>query len=286
MTAAEIAAIRSALASGSVIPFLGPAVLALDAGNAAVPSSPEALVQRLTVKSSVPHKIRNNLTAAAQFIENFKHRKTIVGLMSEAFATPAQPTALHRFLAQARVPMIVDVWYDGAMAAALDGRNDWGQIQGLSQSEHFGQWTQAYRSDGPPAENAEVEAWQTLLYKPQGGIAPAKNFLVSDTDYVEVLTEIDIQTPIPAVVQQLRKGRNFLFLGCRFANQLERTWARQIMKRSSSKHWAVLPESPTKNEQRFLVEQNIQRVDVPLGDFVAALTQAPDRDAQRRAANV
>jgi hypothetical protein len=47
-----------------------------------------------------------------------------------------------------------------------------------------------------------------------------RNFLVSDSDYVEVLTEIDIQTPIPAVVQQRRTGRNFLFLGCRFSNQL------------------------------------------------------------------
>ena len=32
--------------------------------------------------------------------------------------------------------------------------------------------------------------------------------------------EIDIQTPIPAIVQQRRKDRNFLFLGCRFAYQL------------------------------------------------------------------
>lgn len=51
-------------------------------------------------------------------------------------------------------------------------------------------------------------------------IDPVRNFLVSDSDYVEVLTEIDIQTPIPAVVQQRRTGRNFLFLGCRFSNQL------------------------------------------------------------------
>jgi hypothetical protein len=28
-------------------------------------------------------------------------------------------------------------------------------------------------------------------------VRPAANFLVSDSDYVEVLTEIDIQTPIP-----------------------------------------------------------------------------------------
>jgi hypothetical protein len=94
---------------------------------------------------------------------------------------------------------------------------------------------------------------------------------VSDSDYVEVLTEIDIQTPIPGAVQRLRTGRNFLFLGCRFAMRLDRLFARQIMKRSSAKHWAVLPDEPTRNEARFLAEQNIERIDMPLSQFVDAL---------------
>ena len=71
---------------------------------------------------------------------------------------------------------------------------------------------------------------RTLVYKPIGGHQPAGNYLVSDSDYVEVLTEIDIQTPIPPEVQALRSGRNFLFLGCRFDDQLTRSFARQIMK--------------------------------------------------------
>ena len=238
----------------------------------------------MTAKVSVPHKIRNNLTAAAQFIENFKHRKTVVKLMAEAFQTDATATELHRYLAGLpRLPLVVDVWYDNAMASALQGRDDWGQIQGLSQAEHFGTWTKNYLPDG--TEAGLVEGWDTVLYKPLGSISPAQNFLVSDSDYVEVLTEIDIQTPIPAVVQKLRTGRNFLFLGCRFANQLERSYARQVMKRSSDKHWAVLPEEPTKNEKRFLAEQNIQRLDVPLVEFVRALMKVPGEEGQALAVN-
>jgi hypothetical protein len=117
----------------------------------------------------------------------------------------------------------------------------------------------------------EDAAWETLLYQPLGSIFPAENFLVSDSDYVEVLTEIDIQTPIPAAVQRIRTGRHFLFLGCRFAMQLDRLFARQIMKRSSARHWAVLPEPPTKNEARFLAEQNITRIDLPLSVVADAL---------------
>jgi hypothetical protein len=44
------------------------------------------------------------------------------------------------------------------------------------------------------------------------------------------------------------------------------------MKRSSDRHWAVLPGELTRNEARFLAEQNIQRLDMPLRDFVSAVT--------------
>ena len=94
--------------------------------------------------------------------------------------------------------------------------------------------------------------WTTLLYQPIGSVAPASNFIISDSDYVEILTEIDIQTPIPEAVRSIRRGKSFLFLGCRFSTQLERSFARQIMKRSSDRHFAVLPEPLTRNEARFL----------------------------------
>ena len=261
-----------ALRDGLLVPYLGPRVLEL-VPEYSVPSTPEALAARLTAKVSVPHKIRTRLTQSAQFIENFKHRKTLVDLMNGAFAPEPVPSALHRALARLAPPLVVDAWYDNAMVAALAERSDWGQVQGLSQSEHFGTWTGWYDAAGASVPDPNRQ-WQTILYKPLGGQAPAGNYLVSDSDYVEVLTEIDIQTPIPAAVQGLRTGRQFLFLGCRFNDQLPRSFARQIMKRSSDRHWAVLPHEPTRMEARFLAEQGIERIAMPLDAFADALCAA------------
>lgn len=266
--------IAQQLDTGSVIPYLGPEMLSL-CSDLKVPATPLALAEMMTSKVSVPHKVRKRLTQAAQFIENFKHRKSVVHLMNEAFATSPAPSALHLALAGSGAGLWVDTWYDDTMAAALaqTQKTGWAQVQGLSQSEHFGNWTGAYAADGTalaalPADTAR------LLYKPIGSHSPAGNFLVSDSDYVEVLTEIDIQTPIPAAVQAWRTGRNFLFLGCRFDEQLTRCFARQIMKRSSDKHWAVLPNEPTRMEARFLEEQNITRIPMPLAQFAEQLTAA------------
>jgi len=268
-----IQTITRSLAAGEVIPYLGPDMLSL-CSDVKVPSTPLALVDIMTSKVSVPHKIRKRLTQSAQFIENFKHRKTVVHLMNEAFATTPAPSPLHLALASSGAGLWVDTWYDDTFAAALaQQQGAWLQIQGLSQSEHFGHWTGAYAADGTPLTEVPAEPGR-ILYKPLGSHGPAANYLVSDSDYVEVLTEIDIQTPIPAAVQAYRSGRNFLFLGCRFDDQLTRSFARQIMKRSSDRHWAVLLEEPTRMEARFLEEQNITRINMSLADFSQALMQA------------
>lgn len=274
------ASVATGLDSGQTIPYLGPGMLAL-CQLAQVPATPAALAMLLTTRVSVPHKIRGRLTQAAQFIENFKHRKTLVALMNDAWSTQAEPSPLHRLLAASRAPLLIDSWYDGTMALALRQRHagaDWGRIQGLSQSEHFGRWTAAYAADGVELGGWNTAddippSWSTLLYQPLGGRAPAANYLVSDSDFVEVLTEIDIQTPIPHAVQSLRSGRGFLFLGCRFDDQLARSFARQIMKRSGGRHRAVIHGELSRMELRFLAEQEIERIDLDLAEFAAALIE-------------
>ena len=70
-----------------MIPYLGPGVLALASRRKpAFLLLPKSWSRTSDLDgATVPHKIRNNLTAAAQYIENFKHRKTIVAAMGKAF---------------------------------------------------------------------------------------------------------------------------------------------------------------------------------------------------------
>ena len=262
--------VSEGLSHGHLAPYLGPQMLALCEG-VAPPAEPVALAGVLTAKVAVPGKIKNRLTAAAQFIENFKHRKTLVKAMQETFAVQAVPSPLHRWLATLPSPLVVDVWYDDTMRSALSAQGRaWSEVQGFSQSEHFGTWTGWYGADGTPSETPL--AAPTVLYRPWGGHAPAANFLVSDTDFVEVLTEIDIQTPIPSLVQERRASLGFVFLGCRFNDQLPRAFARQIMKRSMGPHFAVMPHEPTRMEALFLKEQGITRIAMSLADVASALT--------------
>jgi len=252
------------LREGKIVPYVGPGLAQLSSPS--IPLTPEALADFFGTKVALPRRAKGNAWTATQHIESFKHRATVTAYMSEAFAAPVAPTPLHAFLATLPLPLIVDTWYDGAFRTAFAGRGDWGEAQGNTRAG-IGEdrWYRFYDAAGAEADRAKAETWTTVLYKPHGGVVPAKNFLISDADYVEVLTEIDIQTPIPDVVKDRRTDRPFLFIGCRFHDQMLRTYARQISKRSGAPHYAVVdPEKLTLNERRFLATEGIIPIALPL----------------------
>jgi hypothetical protein len=268
---AALAEVGAGLRARTIVPYLGPALTELS--QPAIPMNPEALAAFFGTKMALPRRAKGNAWTAAQHIESTKHRSTVTALMGEAFAAPVEPTLLHHHLASLGLPMIVDTWYDGAMRTALAQRQDWGEIQGITRAG-IGEdrWYRFYDASGTEADRAAANAWNTLLYKPHGSVAPAKNFLISDADYVEVLTEIDIQTPIPDAVKDRRTERSFVFIGCRFNDQLLRTYARQVIKRSSTVHYAIVePEKLSKNEARFIIDQGLTPIAMPLQRAVEIL---------------
>lgn len=261
-----LSTLRAELLADRLVPYLGPELLALE-GKPSVPASPEEIAAALQKRVPVPGRIRGNMWAVAQYIESRRHRRTLKKLMAEVFAGEPRPSAFHRFLAQLPLSLIVDSWYDGTLAAAMVevGRGDVIDVQGMSRSA-LGEdrWYNAFDLTG---NVTEPSATGTLLYRPHGGILPVGDVLVSDSDYVEALTEIDIQTPIPEAVRERRAARGFLFLGCRFHDQMLRTYARQIIKRSAGPHACVADAATlTSNEQRFLAAENIVLIDMPIAE--------------------
>lgn len=271
-----LAGIGAEMAAGNLVPFLGPDVLTI-AAEPPVPVGARALAQALSGKVGVPGRIKNNLWHSAQYIETHKHRMTLDKLMAGFFQAVPEPNPLHRWLAGlSKLPLVVDTWYDGAMKAAFEaaGRDNWGMVQGCSKARRLdgGVWTRAVAPDGTIVGNEVADGWRTVLYKPHGAAQPTGDVLVSDSDYVEVLTDIDIGTPIPQVVKDRRAGRGFVFLGCRFYDQILRTFARQIAKRSGGPRYAVVPGELTRNELKFLEIEGITPITLPLAEAVALMS--------------
>lgn len=274
-TLRKITAIGAEIVSGRIIPYLGPGHLSASAAAPAVPVTETALALELAKRVPVGARIKGNVWATAQFIEQRRHRKTLVAMMTEIFKPAIEPGPLQKWFARQKLPLIVDTWYDASVATAFRnaGRSDFGEVQGVTRAlENRDVWVKYYAADGREADPSVSATWRTIIYKPHGSVAPASNFLVADSDYVEVLSEIDIQTPIPALIQELRRGRGFLFLGCRFDDQMLRTYARQIMKRSGGQSYAIVSGEPTRMELKFFAEAGIEPLFAPIANAITALT--------------
>ncbi len=270
----RLLAVRAALIADKMVPYLGPELMTL-AGDPPVPTLPETVAAALYAKAPSPSRIRTNMWSVAQFIEQRRHRNTLIAFMADIFAPFVVPSKLTAWLATLPISLIVDTWYDGASRAALaaTGRGDWIEVQGITRAGvNRDIWTRVYDPSGTEVLPEAAETAKTVLYKPHGAVTPAKNFLVADSDYVEVLTEIDIQSPIPDVVKTLRTTRGFFFIGCRFHDQMLRTYARQIAKRSAGGHVVVVDVAGAKkNELKFFAEMGAEVLDIPLARAVELL---------------
>ncbi|WP_095205103.1 SIR2 family NAD-dependent protein deacylase [Mesorhizobium carmichaelinearum] len=284
----RVSLLKEGLAADVVIPYLGPGLLRLSSAEPPVPHTPEGVAAALNARAPAPSKIRTNMWSVAQFIEQRWHRRTLQAWMTEIFAAPVAPTVFHSWLATLPLSLIVDSWYDGAMRAALaeTARTDVIEIQGVTRVKEIGDiWTKTYDLSGREVEPGPAP--KTVLYKPHGSIRPAANFIVADSDYVEVLTEIDIQTPIPDTVKERRTHRGLFFLGCRFDDQMLRTYARQIMKRSQGPHFAVIDAATlTRNERRFLAASAITVIDMPTSAAVDRLVGSSEKFHGAKAARL
>lgn len=264
--------VRSELRAGRLAPYLGPGLLSLGS-TVPVPASYEKLAEFLGSKVSLPKRARGNAWAAAQFIESRQHRSSVTALMSQAFAAEVTPLPIHHFLVELAPPLIVDSWYDDALRHAFAGKPGFVEVQGITRAGiGEARWFRAYDSAGESVPLEAANTAKTVVYKPHGGVRPAANFLISDADYVEVLTEIDIQNPIPECVRQRRTDVGFLFIGCHFNDQMLRTYARQVQKRSRGPNYAIFEHSElTRMERRFAAELQLEVVVCPLSQALERL---------------
>lgn len=268
----RIAEIAVLWKKGKIVPYLGSGVFGGDPG---FPVDGTTLGSALSGRVTVPGRLKGKVHEIAQYIESQKHRKTLLSIMEDLFRKDASPAPVHCLLREHPVGLVVDTWYSKVSSLSLVEVGGV-QISAVSRAEDRDHWFRSDRKTRDGWEGVEgPEGTDRVLYRPFGTMIPETRVLVSDADFVEVLTEIDIQTPLPAWVQSYRTGRHFLFMGCRFDDQTLRIFARQIMKRSSDRHFAVIDRPLADKEQRFFEREGIAVLPVPLNEtFLPALSRA------------
>ena len=116
----------------------------------------------------------------------------------------------------------------------------------------------------------EVNPALPILFKPMGSPRPDANYIASDADYVDYITELMGGFAIPDFLKEYRKGKQYLFIGMRLQRDTDRMVMSDITYASAEpKGWALIPQ-PTDKEVRFCARKGIEIIAADVADLLEA----------------
>lgn len=268
--------IFSGLSDGSVVPYLGPGALhgvIAPATGKAIPADSDSLILAMNNGQPMAPKLMYEFPRAAMNIELKRGRKAVNNFLDATYKdTQWSTSALHAWLAQQKLPYIIDCNRDTQIQKQY-AATPHTLIVGIARMAGTGFRFKLFQYDGSgyaPIEQEAVDTTLSVLFKPLGTPLPESNYIASDADFVDYITELMGGFAIPAFVKRLRQNKRYLLLGQRLNRDTDRmVFSDVIFGAAKPAGWALIPH-PTDKEKRYLNRLNIEIVHADVADFLAA----------------
>ena len=265
------------LSDGTIVPYLGPGVLAdvvSPNSGTPIPATSEQLILALNGGRPMAPKLMYEFSRAAMNVELKRGRASVTRFLNTTYGDSTWTrSALHDWLAAVLPPYVIDINRDTqildsyaktshilAVGCARIGGTDF-------RYRLFHYDGSAYAAVAPD----QVDSTLPVLFKPMGSPRPIPSYIASDADYVDFITELMGGFAVPAFIKQRRKGKRYLLLGLRLTRDTERMVLSDMIYDAAETPcgWAMIANA-TDKERRFLGRSGIELIEE---DF-SALTQS------------
>jgi len=268
--------IFSGLSDGSVVPYLGPGALAgvIDqASGKAIPADSDSLILAMNNGLPMAPKLMYEFPRAAMNVELKRGRSAVNKFLDATYRdTKWSTSALHTWLAQQKFPYLIDANRDTQLQQQY-ATTPHTLIVGIARMSGKDFRFRLFNFDGEKYTATEQEAVDTslpILFKPLGTPLPESNYIASDADFVDYITELMGGFAIPSFVKRSRQNKRYLLLGLRLNRDTDRmVFSDIIFGADSPAGWALIP-NPTNKEKRYLERLNIEIVNADVADFLTA----------------
>jgi hypothetical protein len=115
-------------------------------------------------------------------------------------------------------------------------------------------------------EEEVLDEAKKILFKPMGSPLPEPNFIISDADYVDWLTEAMGGFAVPGVLKSYRKTKKYLFMGTSFDRDTDRMVANELTLDLEG-GYVISDKELTKKEKKFMEKHNLELLEMSLQDF-------------------
>ena len=267
--------ITSGLMDGSIVPYLGPGVLADVVSTKTglpIPATSDELIIALNGGKPMAPKLMYEFPRAAMNIELKRGRAAVTRFLDTTYGTNEWTrSALHDWLKNIRPPYVIDINRDTQL---IDSYADTPHhlILGCARITGTDYRFQLYAHDGSNYTKITPEQADTrlpILFKPMGAPKPSSSYIASDADYVDFITELMGGFAVPSFVKTVRRDKRYVLLGMRLNRDTERmVLSDMIYGAAKPAGWALI-EKPTDKERRFLDKLGIELLETSPYEFLS-----------------
>jgi len=265
------------LYENKVVPYLGPGAL-FDATNkltgAPMPADSHSLILAMNNGNPMAPKLMYEFPRAAMNQELKRGRNFLGQFLTKLYGeTEYTRASVHDWLAEWRPAYVVDINRDTQLQETYSDEEHT-LIVGVARITASQFRFKIYHFDGTdyfeiPQE--QVDHRLPILFKPLGTPKPEANYIASDADYVDYITELMGGFAIPDFLKEYRKGKQYLFIGVPLNRDSERMVMSDIVYGAAEKKGWVLNKNPTDKEIRYCKKIGLEILDVDVEELLATV---------------
>jgi hypothetical protein len=277
MSNAVFSEILKGLYENTVIPYIGSGAV-FDATNkltgAAMPADSESLILAMNGGKPMAPKLMYEFPRAAMNQELKRGRNFLGQFLTRLYGdTEWTRAAIHNWIADFRPAYVIDINRDTQLQDSY-ADEEHTLIVGLARITASKFRFMIYHYDGSryiEISQDQVDTSLPVLFKPLGTPKPVANFVASDADYVDYITELMGGFAIPDFLKAYRKGKKYLMIGLPLNRDSERMVMSNIIDGAAEAKGWVLNKNPTDKEIRYCKKIGLEILDANVEDLLVAI---------------
>ncbi|MDD2639788.1 MAG: SIR2 family protein [Arcobacteraceae bacterium] len=267
--------IKQKLQEGSLVPFLGMGIFknTVAKDGTPLPFDSDSMILALNNGRAMSPRLMYEYSRAAMSLEQRKGREFIVQMTNHIYSSKEYELPLtYQWLKTIQPKYVIDTNVDDSLLKIYNDV-DHILITGISRITADYDRFVIYQFDATSQTYAQISKDELtldlpILLKPMGSTKPAMNFIISDADFVDWLTEAMGGYAIPPILKELRRGKDYLFMGVDFSRDTFRMVANELTLELHGGITLIDKEELTKKEEKFIHTHNLENINMSIDEFI------------------
>ena len=261
--------------NGTLIPFLGIGVFkdTIASDGTQLPYDSDSMILALNNGRAMSSRLMYEYSRAAMGLEQRKGREFIVQMTNHIYSSKEyEIPKVYKWLSKFKPKYIIDTNIDDSLQKIYSDCEHF-LITGISRITADYDRFVIYKYELSNGEYKKIDKEELsldlpILFKPMGSTIPEMNFIISDADFVDWLTEAMGGYAVPPILKEYRKGKEYLFMGVDFSKDTFRMVANEITIDLKGGFALLNKEELTKKEDKFIKTHSLKNINMGIDEFI------------------